>query len=64
MNVKKQKLSGLYRRGDLVAWKLSSPQDPGRSYIFFGSEKDAKKNAKEMFADHGFRPRIRALGSV
>ena len=57
-------LEGLYERGDFVAWKLSSPQDLGRLYIFFGSEKAAKKEGDRLFTSRGFHPRIRMLGSV
>lgn len=57
-------LNGLYRRGSDLAWKLTSPQDRKHEYIFFGTEKDAKKTANLLFTDRGFRPRIRLLGSV
>jgi len=57
-------LGGLYRRGKDLAWKLTSPQDPEHKYIFFGTEKDAKKTANLLFTDNGFRPRVRLLGSV
>ena len=57
-------LVGLYRRGAHIAWKLTSPQDREHEYIFFGTEKDAKKTANKLFTDKGNRPRVRLLGSV
>lgn len=57
-------LKGLYRIGGDFAWKLTSPQDPEHEYIFFGSEIEAKNNAKRLFTEMGFRPRVRLLGSV
>lgn len=57
-------LGGLYSRGSDLAWKLTSPQDREHEYIFFGTEKEAKKTANRLFTDNGFRPRVRLLGSV
>ena len=64
MKSKPTTLNGLYKRGNDPAWKLTSPQDKKHEYIFFGTEKDAKKTANQLFTDHGFRPRVRQLGSV
>ncbi len=64
MKSKTPTLGGLYRRGNDLAWKLTSPQDIEHVYIFFGTEKDAKKAANKLFTDNGFRPRVRLLGSV
>ena len=64
MKSKSPTLGGLYRRGKHIAWKVTSPQDREHEYIFFGTEKEAKKTANKLFADRGFRPRVRLLGSV
>ena len=64
MKSKPPALAGLYRRGKHLAWKLTSPQDLKHEYIFFGTEKEAKKTANKLFTDRGFRPRVRLLGSV
>lgn len=64
MKSKTPKLGGLYRRGSDIAWKLTSPQDPEHEYVFFGSEKEAKKSANKLFTDHGNRPRVRLLKSL
>ena len=64
MKSKTPTLGGLYRRGSDPAWKLTSPQDLKHEYIFFGTEKEAKKTANRLFTDHGNRPRVRRLGSV
>lgn len=64
MKSKPPVLGGLYRRGDNIAWKLTSPQDIKHMYIFFGTEKEAKKTANRLFTDKGNRPRVRLLGSV
>jgi hypothetical protein len=64
MKSKPLTLKGLYKRGNDPAWKLTSPQDKEHEYIFFGTDKDAKKIANRLFTDNGFRPRVRRLGSV
>ena len=64
MTSKPPVLGGLYRRGNNLAYKLTSPQDREHEYIFFGAEKEAKKIANRLFTDKGCRPRIRLLGSV
>ena len=64
MKSKPPTLGGLYRRGSDPAWKLTSPQDLKHEYIFFGTEKEAKKTSNRLFTDHGNRPRVRQLGSV
>lgn len=64
MKQKPPTLGGLYRRGTDIAWKLTSLQDKDHAYIFFGTEKEAKKTANRLFTDKGFRPRVRLLGSV
>ena len=64
MKTKPTTLKGLYKRGDNIAWKLTSPQDIEHVYIFFGTEKEAKKTANRLFTDKGNRPRVRLLGSV
>lgn len=64
MKSKTPVLGGLYIRGKDLAWKLTSPQDRAHEYIFFGTEKDAKKTANRLFTDNGNRPRVRLLGSV
>lgn len=64
MKSKTPTLGGLYRRGNDLAWKLTSPQDREHEYIFFGTENEAKKTANRLFTDNGNRPRVRLLGSV
>jgi hypothetical protein len=64
MKSKPPALRGLYRRGSDPAWKLTSPQDLKHEYLFFGTEKEAKKAANMLFTDNGNRPRVRLLGSV
>lgn len=64
MKSKPPTLKGLYRRGSDPAWKLTSPQDIDHAYIFFGTEREAKKAANMLFTDKGNRPRVRILGSV
>ena len=64
MKSKTPVLGGLYRRGAHLAWKLTSPQDREHEYVFFGTEKEAKRTANKLFTDNGFRPRVRLLGSV
>lgn len=64
MKSKPPVLGGLYRRGKDIAWKLTSPQDREHEYIFFGSEREAKKTANRLFTDNGNRPWVRRLGSV
>lgn len=57
-------LAGLYPRGKLQAWKLTSPAAPDKVYIFFGKDVAAKKEANKLFTDNGMRPRIRLLNSI